>query len=253
MQKKFRQIILFSLAGLAIVILSYEFYLYTTANKIEPRKIIYSWNASVNNFEKIYLPSDQDYKLDKKEGALKQEQADINNNSYLETYLLENGRLTISENSKTLWASPPDWKIDNFVISDSNNDGVVDINISVWKPGNFGSSKPFWIKENDMSIKNHFFVFDLADETIKPVWQSSNLGAPNCEFTFADIDSDGKEDLVVIEGEYLKDTTCQGIYVAMWKWNGWGFSNEWRSEKGNFSNLRIENINGKNNIVVRED
>jgi poly-gamma-glutamate synthesis protein (capsule biosynthesis protein) len=210
----------------------------------------YFWDNDKNNFQKthesiIYSNSPQN-----NSPASKQEQADLNNNLFKETYILENNGLVILENSKMVWQSPKDWWIDNFFLADSNNDGIADINLSLWKAGNFGSSKPFWVKENDMSVKNHFFVLDFASGSVKQVWGSSNLGQPNCEFQFVDIDNDGKIDLVVIEGDYLKEPKCEGNYVAVWKWNSWGFSNEWRSEKGNFSNLEIEKIDGKSYIIV---
>lgn len=180
----------------------------------------------------------------------KEESADLDNNATQEIYLLENGKLTIMENPKMIWQSPDDWWIDNFFLSDSNNDGVLDINLSLWKSGNFGTSKPFWIQENDMGVKNHFFIYDLVDGTIKSIWGSSNLSAPNCDFKFADINEDGENELITIEGDYKQKTPCAGNYVAVWKWNGWGFSNEWRSEPGNFSNLEIEKIDKKNYIVT---
>ena len=155
-----------------------------------------------------------------------------------------------TENEKMIWQSPNDWWIDNFILADSNNDGVVDINLSLWKSGSFGTSKPFWIKENDMSVRNHFFVLDFVNGKVKQIWGSSNLTEPNCDFQVSDIDNDGKNDLVVIEGDYSQKPKCNGNYVAVWKWNDWGFSNEWRSEKGNFSNLKIEKNNGRNYILV---
>ncbi len=213
-------------------------------------RIVYSWNSGNNNFEKTSIATIYDETPKNEAIASKKERADLDNNSIQETYTLKNGRLTIIENSKIVWQSPTDWWIDNFILADSDNDKVLDINLSVWKAGNFGTSKPFWIKENDMSVKNHFFVFDFIDETMRPIWQSSNLEAPNCEFVFADIDGDGKNDLIVIEGDYSQKPKCNGNYVAVWKWNGWGFSNEWRSEKGNFSDTEIEKINGKSYIIV---
>ncbi len=180
----------------------------------------------------------------------KKETADINKDSIPETYSLENGLLTIMENSKIVWQSPNDWWIDNFFLADSNNDGISDINLSLWKAGNFGSSKPFWVKENDTSVKNHFFIFDFIGDAMKQIWGSSNLDEPNCEFQIDDIDNDGKNDLIVIEGDYSQKPRCNGNYVAVWKWNDWGFSNEWRSEKGIFSNLEIEKNDGKSYIVV---
>jgi poly-gamma-glutamate synthesis protein (capsule biosynthesis protein) len=178
------------------------------------------------------------------------ERADVDGNSIPENYVLENGGLTITENSEMIWQSPHNWWIDDFVLADSNDDGVTDIHLSLWKSGSFGASRPFWIKEDDASVKNHFFILDFIDGSIKQVWGSSNLSRPNCEFQIADIDDDGKNDLIVIEGEYSQKPECSGNHVAVWKWNGWGFSNEWRSEEGNFSNLEIEKIGGKNYMIV---
>jgi len=213
-------------------------------------RTIYFWDSNKVNFQKIsgatiYLEEPQN-----KEIILKQEQADLDNNSIKETYILENGKLTISQNSKIIWQSPTEWWIDNFVLADSNNDGIADINLSLWKAGNFGSSKPFWVKENDMSVKNHFFVLDFINGEIKQIWGSSNLAEPNCKFQIADIDNDGKNDLIVIEGDYSQKPKCSGNYVAVWKWNDWGFSNEWRSERGNFTNLEIEKKDGESYIII---
>jgi hypothetical protein len=121
--------------------------------------------------------------------------------------------------------------------------------MSVWREGDFGSSKPFWINENDMSIKNHFFVFDIKADRIMPVWQSSNLENPNREFCFDDIDNDGKQELVVIEGTYENDGAF-GEYIAVWRWNSWGFFNEWRSTKGKYINLSVETVEGKKCILT---
>ena len=211
---------------------------------------VYSWDDSSNNFEKGTRAAI--YNDISKSGVIisKQEQEDLDNDSFPENYDWENGKLTITENEKMIWQSPSNWWIDDFVLADSNNDGIVDINLSLWKSGSFGTSKPFWVKENDMSVKNHFFVLDFSDGSIKQVWGSSNLVEPNCEFKIADVDNDGKKDLVVVEGDYSQKPECDGNYVAVCKWNDWGFSNEWRSEKGNFANLEIEKIDGKSYIVV---
>lgn len=181
---------------------------------------------------------------------LKRELADLDNNTFPETYVLKNGRLTIRENSKLVWQSASDWRIDNFILADSTNDGIVDINLSVWKAGNFGSSKPFWIKENDQSVKNHFFIFNFKNGVVSPIWQSSNLESPNQALAVGDIDDDNRNELVVIEGSYAKKDVCKENFVAVWRWNGWGFSNEWRSEKGNFCSLKIEKVEGRSYIMV---
>lgn len=171
----------------------------------------------------------------------KKEKADLDNNQIEESYVLEKGKLSIWENSKIVWQSPKEWSIDNFVLADINNDGITEINLSLWKAGNFGASKPFWIKNNDMRVKNHFFVLNFEKEKVKEIWGSSNLSQPNCEFQIADVNEDGKNDLIVIEGNYGQKLGCVGEYLAIWEWDEWGFTNKWRSEKGGYLNLRIEN------------
>ncbi|MDD5590260.1 MAG: CapA family protein [Candidatus Portnoybacteria bacterium] len=211
-------------------------------------RAVYSWDNDAFKKGSEVAVYTEDYSV----GGIvsKEETADLDNDSTSEIYSLKNGLLTIMENSKIVWQSPDDWWIDDFILADSNSDGISDINLSLWKAGDFGSSKPFWVKENDMDVKNHFFIFDFIDDAMKQIWGSSNLGKPNCEFQIADIDNDGKNDLIVIEGDYSQKPKCNGNYVAVWKWNDWGFSNEWRSEKGVFSNLEIEKNDGKSYIVV---
>jgi hypothetical protein len=85
---------------------------------------------------------------------------------------------------------------------------------------------------------------------VRYVWCSSNLSQPNCEFKFADVDHDLRNELIVIEGDYARASENHGVYTAVWRWNGWGFSNEWRSERGNYKNLMIEKANGATFIVL---
>lgn len=166
-----------------------------------------------------------------KSAILKIESADLDRDSKKEKYILEKGILTINEESKNIWQSSDDWWIDDFILADSTNDKIVDINLSVWKVGNYGPSRPFWVKENDLSIKNHFFILDFRDGEIKTIWGSSNLEVPNCKIEIFDTDSDSRNELIVVEGNYSDFPDCKSYYRAFWEWNNWGFSNEWRGEK----------------------
>jgi hypothetical protein len=176
---------------------------------------------------------------------IKTEQADLSGDGVDEEYSLDDGKLIITQENNSIWQSDGKWWVDDFFLVDSTGDGIVNINFSVWKAGNYGSSQPFWEEENDMSVKNHFFVFEFKEDIVKPIWQSSNLDNPNCEFTFADVDNDGQQELIVIEGEYTDGWECQGKHVAVWQWQEWGFFNDWRSRAGTFKDLEIVEKNNE--------
>ncbi|WP_157872826.1 CapA family protein [Desulfoscipio gibsoniae] len=149
------------------------------------------------------------------------QQFDMDGDGILEEFNLRNGRITVRSSSRILWQSPDDWWVDYFFSGDANNDGTPEFNLLVWKAGSFGPHRPFWVKEEDTSIKNHLFVFKLREGSVKPVWQSSNLDRPNYRAALIDLNDDGNNELVVTEGSYIDPASRE---VTLWKWNGWGFS-----------------------------
>ena len=165
-------------------------------------------------------------------------EADMTANGTIELYELTNGDLTIRENEKTLWRSPDEWWIDYFAIADATHDGKINLVLSLWKSGNYGPSRPFWETQNDSAVKNHLFVLEFSDNLFREIWGSSNLSVPNCEMLFRDVDQDNKQELIVIEGIYTDDFSCTGEYLAVWKWDEWGFYNEWRSSAGIYQNIQ---------------
>ncbi len=176
---------------------------------------------------------------------------DANGDGKNETYSLTDGKLTITEDGATLWQSDPAWWVDDFALADANGDGKTDITMSVWKSGNFGSAHPFWDASNDQSVKNHFFVFGFHGGKVVPIWQSSNLDAPNCRYLFGDVDGDGKQELVTIEGKYSPDLSCTGKYLAVWKWNDWGFTNIWRSGEAAYHSVALDTFSNSATITAQ--
>ncbi|MDD4238809.1 MAG: CapA family protein [Desulfotomaculaceae bacterium] len=146
---------------------------------------------------------------------------DLDQDGDCEDYTLQDGKLRVSTGAQTIWESQDDWWVDDFFLGDADNDGVFDLNLLVWKSGSFGRHKPFWITRDDMSVKNHLFIFKRVEGCFKAVWQSSNLDRPNYEAALADLDGDGKNELLVTEGDYADPEKRE---AGIWKWNGWGFS-----------------------------
>ena len=133
---------------------------------------------------------------------------------------MRDGRVTVTTAKGVIWQTQEAWWVDDFFLSDANNDGYSDLSLLIWKSGSFGLQRPFWITSEDKSIKNHLFVFKLKNGTFKPVWQSSNLDHPVLAADITDLDGDSKQELVVVEGSYTDPTVRQ---VTVWRWKGWGF------------------------------
>lgn len=160
---------------------------------------------------------------------IKHQEADVTRDGVLEQYILKGGHLTATQDENVIWQSPSDWWVEDFVVGDSNHDGQLELNIALWRAGNFGPSKPFWVEENDASVRQHLFVIKYENGEFRPLWGSSNLEQPNCLLNLKDVDNDGYQELIVAEGNYKDMPACQPEKIAVWRWNNWGFANEWRS------------------------
>lgn len=155
---------------------------------------------------------------------------DLDGNGKTEEYILADDGLTVREGEAYLWQSPPDWRVDSFALGDVDNDGTVNLVVSLWKRGSFGTLRPFWQTGEDESYKNHLFVFKLQDNMVKSVWCSSDLYRPIASFAIRDVNEDGLNELVVEEGQYRKvagerytlDPNAL-VRTTIWQWEEWGF------------------------------
>ena len=155
---------------------------------------------------------------------------DLDGDGKAEEYALEHGVLSVKEGEQTLWKSPEDWNVDGFSLGDADNDGTDNLVFSLWKTGCFGNSKPFWHEGEDVSYKNHLFVYKLEGDGFEPVWCSSDLYRPILSFDMKDIDGDGLNELTVEEGYYKKvagdryttDPNAK-TRTTVWQWEEWGF------------------------------
>lgn len=156
---------------------------------------------------------------------------DLDVDGMTEEYSLVDHCLTVREGEQELWHSPRDWCVDSFVLGDADNDGTINLVITLWKIGSFGSVKPFWLTSEDVDYKNHLFVYRLKNKEMKQVWCSSDLDRPIISLIIQDDDGDGLKELVVEEGQYLKidgehyalDTNALAR-TTVWRWDEWGFS-----------------------------
>jgi len=162
--------------------------------------------------------------------AAKVARADLNRNGVQERYVLCRGRLLVTEGTGTLWQSPAAWRVDDFTLGDADNDGTVELLLSVWRRGSFGRHRPFWFRGEDAGYKNHLFVYRLAEDTVKPVWLSSNLDRPVISMAVKDVDGDRENELVVQEGTYrslrgeVYTADTRNARTVILRWDEWGFT-----------------------------
>lgn len=149
---------------------------------------------------------------------------DLDGDGTEEKIELKYQRMDISKSGRVIWTSPKEWSVAASAVGDSDNDGSVEINLSVWKTGSYGKFKPFWMEGEDVSRKNHLFVLRLQpDGRMKYAWQSSNLDKPICGLEVRDFEGDGKNEILVYEGAYGQSDACSSKRQSVWRWRMWNF------------------------------
>jgi len=153
---------------------------------------------------------------------------DLDRDGQTEHYVLKAQQLTVTKEGQEIWQSSADWQVTGFVLADATNDGRDDLLLVVWKPGSFGRDKPFWISVDDQRLSNHLFVLDLIQGKLRPVWFSSALDRPIQALEVNDIESDGKNELVVQEERSWWDRIRERRVpseesITYWQWKSWGF------------------------------
>jgi len=176
---------------------------------------------------------------------VKEEKADIDGDGDIEKAFIKNDRAYIEKDRKIIWQSDIKFKAENIVLADIDNDKKTDILISLWKIGKYGSDLPFWLEKNINDWGNHFFIYKWQENKIKLFWGSSTLDAPIKEMTISDVNNDGKNELITLEGNYNNANNHYADYLTIWHWNEWSLFNDFRSEKGEYFDLKIQ---GNENI-----
>lgn len=143
--------------------------------------------------------------------------------------------LQVWRRHKLLWAGVPSgWHPWKMQIADVDGDGRLEIAVGVFKPTTF-FPRPH----------NCLFIFGWAGDRAFPKWLGSSLARPFTDFRFANIDHKAGEELIAIE------TSLEGAKsVAMYRWNGFGFTLD--SREGNWQTARLINTSFEN-ILVEAD
>lgn len=129
--------------------------------------------------------------------------------------------VTIVQDGSQVWRSPPQWRVLDLALGDPNDDGRFELILALQKPASNGG------------YTSHPFILGFRGGSYKDVWGGSAVSDPIRELELGDLDGDGIQELVVLEER--GDGSRQA--VTIWRWNGWGFSLEWRSPEGRYRDL----------------
>ena len=162
-------------------------------------------------------------------------EADLDGDGALERVLIEGGRLRILDWSegqwREVWQTPSEWEVERVALGDVDHDGLPNVVFSLWR--NYRER-----------FGNQPFVFGYRDGEYRPVWRGSAVADPIRELGIGDVDGDGRDELVVLEGDPREGRDQAAAAVTVWRWSGWGFYLDWRSPLGRYHNLRLVDVIG---------
>ena len=167
---------------------------------------------------------------------------DLDGDGQLEKATIENEIAYFYKDNKIIWQSEEDWRAENVLFGDIDNDDQDEFMVTYWKFGKYGPDYPFWLEENIDDWGNHLFIYKWQDNELKLFWGSSTLDQPIREMALADMNNDDLNDLVVLEGNYQDSYSDSAKYVTVWQWKEWSMFNEYRSEELNFFDLGIKDL-----------
>jgi poly-gamma-glutamate synthesis protein (capsule biosynthesis protein) len=166
-------------------------------------------------------------------GLFRSGQIDLNGNGILETVRLENGRVFVFEGDRRGWESPQEWQVLDVSLGDPNDDGRGEIMLVLQKPDEHGM------------LASHPFMIGYRGGIYMQVWGGSAVAIPITEVDLADVDGDGKQELIVLEEQKDHMKT-----IAVLKWDEWVFRLLWRSAPGRFVDLQVLETGGNQRVIT---
>ncbi len=77
-----------------------------------------------------------------------------------------------------VWTPGRNHFVQDLVINDIDRDGKEELIFLVWKHGSYGNHTPFWVRHNDIALRQHIFIYRFEEETptrLRPIWMSSDI------------------------------------------------------------------------------
>jgi len=142
-------------------------------------------------------------------------------------------QVIIHQDGVEAWRSPATWRVVDLAPGDPNDDGRSELLLALWKPGLDGLESSGSGKEH--ALRSRPFIVGYRGGDYRTLWGGSAVANPIHEVELGDVDGDGAEELVVLDGDDRRQRT-----VSVWRWHGWGFSLIWRSHPGQYWDLKLQ-------------
>ena len=166
--------------------------------------------------------------------------ADLDGDGQAEQIVVRDGRASIVRGPQTLWSSDAAWQVTQAQTTDLNRDGQLELALLVWRPfapwpidtylPHPGRLASF---QDGQGRSCHLILFGWRRQAFRELWAGSALADPLISFSAADLDDDGYEELIALEGRYDAPSAAAGA-VTLWAWNGFGFTLQARNAPGRY-------------------
>jgi nucleotide-binding universal stress UspA family protein len=159
--------------------------------------------------------------------------ADLDGDGRPEALDRTSGALAITSGGSVRWKSPEDWSITQAEFTDLNRDGTPEVTLLVWRefrPLPTDRLLPHVGRIDDFHNtdgQSCQLILIGADGRggFREVWAGSALAEPVTAFAAADLDRDGRQELITLENRYTDDPfQSPARSLKVWEWNGFGFT-----------------------------
>jgi poly-gamma-glutamate synthesis protein (capsule biosynthesis protein) len=145
------------------------------------------------------------------------------------------GVVTIRDGPKgaapILWQNEdPNWRFTRIAAGDPNDDGRAELILLLWQA------------DADGQLRSQPYLLGWRGGRFQIIWGGSATITPIQDLAVGDLNGDGRNELVVLDGGSAPGDP--GEYVSVWTWHGWGFQREWRSEPGTWRSLHLVDAEG---------
>ena len=186
---------------------------------------VHAWRWEGAGFEQVALGS----KLQLLIAPMK---ADFDRDGLAETLALDpSGHASILAGGRVRWQSPQAWQVRQALVADLNHDGQPEAVLLVWRP-----FRPWpvdaWLPsagrinsfQDAEGLSCQIILIGWYQNAFRERWAGSALAEPVTQLAAADLNGDGRQQLITLESEYNAPAWEPARRLKVWDWNGFGFS-----------------------------